>query len=99
MGFKRTAGEPYDEKLSRTVREAGCNSLTLPQSNHDVGILNALVLFFGFGYLKPKYNINDINEVKDSRIVNRFVINQYSVVIDFLDKYPLLTRKYLDYVD
>lgn len=75
------------------------STLEVAQSNHDVGILNALIEFFGNGYLKPKYDINDIEAAKASRIVNRFVINQNSVVIDFFDKYPLLTRKELDYLD
>lgn len=74
-------------------------TLEIAQSNHDVGILNAFVQFFGCGYLKPKYDINDIEAVKSSRIVNRFVVNQHAVVTEFFDKYPLLTRKYLDYLD
>ena len=36
---------------------------------------------------------------KISRNVNRLVINQHSVIIDFFDKYPLFTRKYFDYLD
>lgn len=74
-------------------------TLEIAQSNHDVGILNAFVQFFGCGYLKPKYDINDIEATKSSRIVNRFVVNQHSVVTEFFDKYPLLTRKSLDYLD
>lgn len=74
-------------------------TMEVAQSSHDVSILKAFVDFFGCGYLKPKYDINDIDAVKNSRIVNRFVINQHSVVTDFFDKYPLLTRKYLDYLD
>lgn len=74
-------------------------TLEIAQSNHDVGILNAFVQFFGCGYLKPKYDINDIDAAKSSRIVNRFVIHQHSVVTEFFDKYPLLTRKHLDYLD
>ena len=56
------------------------------------------LLFLGAGYLKPKYNIYDLDAAKSSRIVNRFIINQHSIVIGFLDKYPLLTRKQLDYL-
>ncbi len=74
-------------------------TLEVAQSNHDVLLLNALVQFFGCGYLKPKYDIYDLDAVKNSRIVNRFIINQHSVVTEFLDKYPLFTRKYLDYLD
>jgi len=74
-------------------------TLEIAQSNHDVWILKALAEFFGFGYIKPKYDISSMVEAKNSRIVNRFVINQHSVVIEFFDKYPLYTRKYLDYLD
>lgn len=74
-------------------------ALEVAQSNHDVFILKALVDFFGYGYIKPKYDIYDIDAVKNSRIVSRFVVKQHGVVTEFLDKYPLLTRKYLDYLD
>lgn len=74
-------------------------TLEVAQSNHDVGVLNALIQFFGHGYLKPKYDIHNLDAVKNSRIVNRFVINQSETVIQIFDQYPLLTRKYLDYLD
>lgn len=74
-------------------------TLEIAQSNHDVKLLQAFVEFFGFGYLKPKYDFNDIEAAKNSRIVNRFVINQHNVVTEFFDKYPLYTRKDLDYLD
>lgn len=73
-------------------------TLEVAQSNHDVGVLHALVQFFNNGYIKPKYDINDLNSVKNSRSVNRFIINQHDVVIQFFDKYTLLTQKYLDYL-
>lgn len=75
------------------------HTLEIAPSNHDVAILNAIIQFFGGGYLKPKYDINNLEAVKASRIVNRVVINQHSVIIDFFDKYPLYTRKFLDYQD
>jgi hypothetical protein len=75
------------------------HTLEIAQSNHDILLLNAFIQFFGCGYLKPKYDIKDINAAKNSRIVNRFIINQYSVVTELLDKYPLITRKHLDYLD
>lgn len=40
-------------------------TLEIAQSNHDIGLLNAFVQFFGCGYLKPKYDINDIHAVKN----------------------------------
>jgi LAGLIDADG endonuclease len=40
-----------------------------------------------------------LDESKKSRSVNRLIINQYENIISFLDKYSILTRKYLDYLD
>ena len=74
-------------------------TLEIAQSNHDVKVLAAFKDYFGCGYLKPKYDINDLNAVKNSRIVNRYIVNQSSNIIEFFDKYPLYTRKYLDYLD
>jgi len=64
-----------------------------------VAILFALKKFFDDGYLKPKYNIYDLSECKNFRSVNRFIIRNTEKIIKFLDKYPLLTRKSLDYED
>lgn len=58
-----------------------------------------LLIFFGHGYLKPKYDIDSLEAAKSSRIVNRYVVNQHSVITEFIDKYPMLTRKHLDYLD
>lgn len=74
-------------------------TLEIAQSSHDVWILRALAEFFGFGYIKPKYDISIMEEAKNSRIVNRFVINQHTAVIELFDNYPLYTRKNLDYLD
>lgn len=77
------------------------HTLEVAQSNHDVWVLVALIEFFGLrrGYIKPKYNLQNIDEAKKSRIVNRFIVNQHAVVTEFFDKYPLFTRKRLDYSD
>lgn len=74
-------------------------TLEVAQSNHDVWVLAALIEFFGYGYIKPKYDLQNIDEAKKSRIVNRFIVNQHAVVTEFFDKYPLFTRKRLDYLD
>lgn len=74
-------------------------TLEIGQSNHDIKLLKAFVDFFGHGYLKPKYDIDSIEAAKASRIVNRYVINQHSVITEFIDKYPMLTRKHMDYLD
>jgi len=74
-------------------------TLEIAQSSHDVEVLNGIKNFFGLGYLKPKYNIKSLDESKKSRSVNRLIINQSENIISFLDKYSMLTRKYLDYLD
>lgn len=66
-------GKPY-LALAHTLEVARL------RRNHDVWVLAALIQFFGCGYIKPKYNIKNIDEAKNSRIVNRFIINQYAVV-------------------
>jgi hypothetical protein len=75
------------------------SSLEIAQGNHDVFILLALKQFFNGGYIKPKYNVNSIIECKESRSVNRFILRDSKKIIDFGDKYPMLTRKQLDYFD
>nr|AMX22313.1 LAGLIDADG endonuclease [Cryphonectria parasitica] len=75
------------------------HTLEVAQSNHDVWVLAALIEFFGCGYIKPKYNLQNLDEAKKSRIVNRFIVNQHAVVTEFFDKYPLFTRKRLDYLE
>lgn len=55
--------------------------------------------YFAVGYIKPKYDITILQNAKNSRTVNRLVIANTSVVTSFVDKYPMLTRKHLDYLD
>lgn len=74
-------------------------TLAISQSNHDIKLLNAFKHFFGCGYLKPKYDITDIDAAKSSHSVNRYLVNQHSAVTEFIDKYPMLTCKQLDYLD
>ena len=74
-------------------------TLEIGQTNHDIKLLKAFVEFFNQGYLKPKYDINSLEAAKTSRIVNRYIVNQHSVITEFIDRYPMLTRKQLDYLD
>jgi len=88
------------DTVSRNSAYVSVNpTLEIAQNSHDVEVLNAIKEYFGVGYLKPKYDIKDLNESKKSRRVNRLIINQEEVVINFFDKYPLLTSKNLDYSD
>lgn len=74
-------------------------SLELGQNSHDVAILIALKRFFNGGYIKPKYNFNDLEECRNSRSLNRFIFRNTESIIQFVDQYPMLTRKQLDYLD
>ena len=74
-------------------------SLEIAQSSHEIKVLNRIKDFFGQGYLKPKCDINDINIIKSKPKVNRYILIQYSIVVNFVDKYPMLTSKELDYQD
>jgi hypothetical protein len=74
-------------------------TLEISQSSHDIEVLNAIKDYFGVGYLKPKYDIKSLSESIKSRSVSRLIINQFTTVIEFFDKYPLFTRKHLDYLD
>lgn len=74
-------------------------TLEIAQNSHEIKVLYAIKDFFKVGYLKPKYDINSLIESKESRSVNRLVINQYDVIINFFDKYPLFTLKRLDFSD
>jgi len=73
--------------------------MAIRQSSHDVKLLNAIKHFFGCGYLKPKYDITNLEAAKASRSVNSYVVNQHTVITEFVDKYPMLTRKQLDFLD
>jgi len=75
-------------------------SLQIQQSKHDVAILYAIQRFFQSGYLKPKYNIKDINTTKlISRNVTALWIRNVELICNFFDLYPIYTVKRLDYLD
>jgi LAGLIDADG endonuclease len=75
-------------------------SLQVKQNNHDVAILYAIKDFFNSGYLKPKYNMKNIEEIlKLSRTTTTYWTRDYINVINFFNKYPLFTKKRLDLLD
>ena len=81
------------------INDSICNpSLEVAQNSHDVAILLALKNFFKGGYLKPKYNVNSLEECLHSRSVNRFIFRApIETIVEFISSYPLKTRKMLDY--
>jgi hypothetical protein len=88
------------DKVNRNKPYLSVNlTLEIAQNSHDVEILNAIKSYFAVGYLKPKYDISSLDAAKKSRSVNRLIITNTEAVIKFIDKYPMLTRKHLDYLD
>lgn len=88
------------ETISRNSKYVAVNpTLEIAQKSHDVLVLYAIIRYFGIGYLKPKYDIFSLQESKNSRAVSRAIFNQFDVIIDFVDKYPMLASKQLDYLD
>lgn len=88
------------DTVSRNSSYVSVNpTLEIAQNSHDVEVLNAIKEYLGVGYIKPKYDIKVLSESKKYRKVNRLIINQEDIVINFFDKYPLLTSKHLDYLD
>ena len=75
-------------------------SLQIKQNNHDVAVLNTIKLYFDRGYLKPKYDISDIKAVINSpRSTSALWIRDTNIICDFINKYPLYTIKWVDYLD
>jgi hypothetical protein len=88
------------EKKSRGKVYQGCDSsIEIAQNSHDIAILLAIKNFFNGGYIKPKYNFYDLSECMKSRSINRYIFRDTKTIIDFLNEYPMLTRKQLDYLD
>ena len=88
------------DTISRNSKYVSVNpTLEIAQRSHDVFVLRAIVEYFGIGYLKPKYDIFSLEDSKNSRDVSRAVFNQFEVIIKFVDEYPMLTCKQLDYLD
>nr|YP_010470513.1 LAGLIDADG endonuclease [Inonotus hispidus]YP_010691080.1 LAGLIDADG endonuclease [Phellinus igniarius]UVF38001.1 LAGLIDADG endonuclease [Inonotus hispidus]WBU93181.1 LAGLIDADG endonuclease [Phellinus igniarius] len=75
------------------------SSLEIGQNSHEIAILIALQKFFKGGYIKPKYNYTNLSDCIKSRLVNRFIYKYTDSIIKFVDQYPMLTRKHLDYLD
>ena len=87
---------PMQREKNKVILDS---SLEIAQANHDVLILIAIKQFFNGGYIKPKYNVSSITECQESRSVNRFILRDTKKIIEFVNKYPMLTRKHLDYLD
>lgn len=96
VGLSQGKGWTGQREKNKVILDS---SMEIAQANHDVLILIAIKQFFNGGYIKPKYNVSSITECQESRSVNRFILRDTKKIIEFVNKYPMLTRKHLDYLD
>lgn len=73
-------------------------TLEIAQNTHDVKVLDLIKQYFEAGYIKPKFNISSLDEAMSVRSVSRFVLRDSEKIIQFVDQYPMLTRKHEDYL-
>lgn len=74
--------------------------LEVSQHSHDVKVLFWIKEFFnGEGFLKPKFDINSLAKSKSALSKSEYRSNKYADIIKFVDAYPMLTNKRLDYLD
>ena len=74
--------------------------LSLSQSSHYFKVLSAIKNFFGSGFLYP--NEKFFLSLYKAKLYsdNSFYYNfSPQTFVEFFDNYPMLTRKYLDYLD
>ncbi len=73
-------------------------TLEIAQNTHDVKVLDLIKQYFEAGYIKPKFDINNLEEAMSVRSVSRFVLRDSAKIVQFIDQYPMFTRKHEDYL-
>lgn len=73
------------------------NTLEIAQATHELPLLKAIIKFLGVGFLKPKSEGLNIDDLMKLRSVSRIVCNSPSNIISFLGEQPFLTLKQNDY--
>jgi hypothetical protein len=73
--------------------------LEIAQNTHDIKLLDSIKLFFNMGYLKPKFDINNLYEAKNVRSVSRYIVYSCDNIINFFNEFPMFGTKYMDYLD
>lgn len=73
-------------------------TLEIAQNTHDVKVLDLIKQYFDAGYIKPKFDITSLEDAMSVRSVSRFVLRDSDKIIQFVDQYPMLTRKHEDYL-
>ena len=77
-------------------------SLQIKQNSHDVAVLNHIKKYLKYGFLKPKYNTENIKVTMSMAFTRKTTviwIRNYKIICKFFDQYPLYTLKWLDYLD
>lgn len=76
------------------------NRLSISQSTHDFAVLKSIKQFFNAGYLYPKEEyLNSLDKAKLCQDSSFYYNSTPETILPFFDKYPLITRKQLDYLD
>lgn len=76
------------------------NRLSISQSSHDFPVLKAIKDFFNKGYTSPKAeDMNCLDKAKLHSDKSFYYNSMPETIIPFFDKYPMYTRKQLDYLD
>jgi hypothetical protein len=76
------------------------NRLSISQSTHDHSILKAIKEFFKAGYVHPRpEDIDSLEKAKLCKDSSFYYNSSPETFIPFFNKYPMYTRKYLDFQD
>lgn len=76
------------------------NRVSISQSTHDHSILKAIKEFFKAGYVQPRpEDIDSLEKAKLCKDSSFYYNSSPETFIPFFNKYPMYTRKYLDFQD
>ena len=85
------------KKTPRSTYQGVDMTLEVGQASHDIAVLASLQAFFNGGYVSPKCEIGNIEAVLLIRAKSIYKLRNVELIIDFFNKYPLLTTKQLDF--
>lgn len=74
----------------------------ISQNIYDIAVMHYIQKFFNNkGFITPKLkDMTNLEEVLSSgKIASKYVLSDNNLIIEFFDKYPLLTSKQLDFLD
>lgn len=59
--------------------------------------MKAIIDLLGIGQIKPNFDIYDPVVAQEMRSTAKVIVRQTGKIVEFVDKYPMMTRKRLDY--